>query len=192
MTARPYVWTRCLPDAAIAEVLDGLHDSLAGSLRKALFDEVWRRYGYPLQAWLRVDGADAVSVCGRLWRRLRAEDQPDRDDSFHHEAMRISRTGHASVRVIRTDGVFSCYAGQFSCTCGWRGGDTVTTHNVNVGLPAWPVTKCGQLQVCPYAPTPTSRLHGPQGGTRCICGWQPDSWTHTRKEWALVPLKGTP
>lgn len=190
----PYAWTRRLPDAAIAEILDGLHDMLAGSLRKALRDEIWQRYSYPLQAWLRVDNADAVYTCARLWRRLRAEDQPDRDDSFHRESMQIPREGHAPARVIRTDGVFSSCAGEFSCTCGWRAGDAValTSGCVNVGLPAWSITKRGQLQVCPYAPTPTSRLHGPRGDISCICGWRPSSWSHTRTEWALVPLKGTP
>jgi hypothetical protein len=86
--AHPYAWTRRLPDAAIAEILDGLHDMLAGSLRKALRDEIWQRYSYPLQAWLRVDNADAAYVCAQLWRRLRAEDEPEPNNSFYREAMR--------------------------------------------------------------------------------------------------------
>lgn len=188
-----YAWTRRLPDAAIEEILDGLHDSLAGSLRKALFDEIWRRHSYPLHAWLRVDGADAVHVCARLWRRLRAEDWPDRTGTFYRESMQIPREGHAPGRVIRTDGVLSSYAGTFSCTCGWRGGGAVAVGNghVNVGVPAWPVVR-GRRRVCPYAPTLSSCLHGPLGDAGCICGWRVGAWSRTKTEWAYVPLKGMP
>lgn len=175
MTAA-YAWARRLPDAAVFEILDGLHDMLAGGLRKALLDEVWRRYSYPLHNWMKSDHADGVVVvCRQLVNRLDADEHPERSGAFQDRAKAVSLTGHAPGRVIRTDGVFATYAGQFSCTCGWRADSAYAGGQVRVGLPTWP-RKGAWLTVCPRAPSPSAPLHAPQAGwagafTRCICGW---------------------
>lgn len=170
MSQRDYAWVQGLPDHAIEEILTEMHDLKGERLRKALVEEVWRRYAQPISVWPDSDVPGVEEICPLL---ARAEHKGDKIE------------GHAPNKKLHAN--LKGFRGRiFSCTCGWFNGPGSRARAYSVQR----LRSAATVSECPFASIGVAtRYHliyvsaRPQdltvdsvthAITRCICGWRPD------------------
>lgn len=210
-------WVKSLPDHALEQILDVMHDSLGAKLRSAISDVQWDRHANPLTEWpvfhvhLGTRYSDKfveiMHYCGRSLFEYPKADDPRRASA---EALEKSPTIDHRPTRRRED--------LIECSCGWREGLSMGSYRRwRMGRWFWPTVTSwegkplegvlGNGQRVPYyvmckdAETVEDQRHAPteicartsdDGAVdvivkSCICGRRTYEWDEPLDNLRLAP-----
>lgn len=163
MTAKPEVdrrWVEALPDHAIDEILDVMHDMLGRGLRRDLRLEIFRRRGRPLTAWPEDKGSAMLGVPAKVRVALICRDALTERDSKHRPTLEVD--------------------GKVLCSCGAIVNDSGRLYRVSSewwwprvmreGIPHYIFCRYGQCVDDPdHAPIAAVMENRDHYALRCIC-----------------------